>query len=56
MRSSFAARRKPRRVGQDDEGDGSGDVQMQDVPNYEHGMSSPVCSLTCNLTCVAPDG
>lgn len=42
MRSSFAARRKPRRVGQDDEDDRGGDVQLQESPNDEQGKSYSV--------------
>ncbi len=44
MRSSFAARRKPRRVGQDDEDEGSGDVQMQEAPNDEQCKSAFVAT------------
>lgn len=41
MRSSFAARRKPRRVGQDDD-EGSGDIQVQESPDDEQGKSTSV--------------
>lgn len=55
MRSSFAGRRKPRRLGQNDEDDGGGDVQMQEAPNNEQGSSQSVAFYCVILIDMAPD-